>query len=422
MFKIMKKQLTKKNNEGGYLLIGCVFLVLFLSILIGSSMMRADSQLTEVDIKTAQLQSFYAAETGFDRAIYELRQDTTWRPEDEDDNCQNVPITDGVTIKLYGHYSLEWAQAPDLGSWESLWLRSIGTDEFGKSPRSLLARVALADPAQFLVLSAGDIHVGSGADLDSDILGRNVYFDVNTTAADPAIDVNGDVYYLDSIYNEADSNVNYCADCTTSQSPSITFAGVDINRYSDLVDTLIPTGDGVRVAGGTHIDLSTYTADPAPDVIYVEGDAYVSGTYDSSVLVVAEGDIYIEGDVVSQTDASGDSLYQIGLLADQDVYIDSSAPANLTIEAFIMADGEGASEGVFNALGDKFSKGNLDFNGAISVRGEGDNSIDTNVYKTRNYSFNTALSTNSKIPYTPYIADIVEWSETNDFASPFVAP
>ncbi len=416
-FKFQKIRILKKN-EGGYLLVGCVFLVLFLSILIGASMMRADTQLTEVEIKTSQMQSFYSAETGFDRAIYELRQDTSWRPGVGE---HDVAITDGA--ETFGYYTLDAVAAPNLGSWQSIWLRSIGRDELNSKPRSLLARIALADPAQFLVLTAGDVHVGSGADLSSDILGRNVYFDINGTAPDPTIDVNGNVYYLDNVYNGADPNVNYCPTCSTSQSPSITFAGVDINRYSDLVDSLIPSNKGVRIASGTHIDINNYTTMvPPPEIIYVEGDVYVSGTFESSTLIVAEGSIYIEGDIVSDTDGSGNSLYQLGLLADNDVYISASAPTNLTVEAFVMADGE-ASDGVFKALGDKASKGTLDFNGAISVRGKGSNAaIDMNVYTSRQYTFNSDLSTNSEIPYTPYIADIVEWSETTDFSAVFVAP
>jgi hypothetical protein len=415
----LRKVQRPRQDQSGFLLMGAVFLVLFLSILIASSMMRADTQLTDVEIKRSQLQSFYAAETGFDRALYELRQDADWRP---DASHHDVVITDGTDT--FGYYTLDSAPAPDIGSWESIWLRSIGHDEFQAKPRSLRARVALADPSQFLVLTAGDLRIGSGADIDSDILGQNVYYEVNATAPDPGIDINGDVYYLNNIYNESDPNVNYCASCSSSQSPSITFAGVDINRYSDLVDNLIAsTGEGVRIADGSHIDLNTYTTmSPPPELIYAEGDVYLSGTYESSTLVVAEGDIYIEGDIGSETDVSGNSLHQIGLLADQDVYIDETAPSNLSVEAFVMADGDGGADGVFQAKGEKLSKGTLDFNGAISVRGEGLSAIDTNVYNVRNYNFNSALSSNSSIPYTPYIANIVEWTETNDFAATFVAP
>ncbi len=417
MNKVQGKNTYCKNNESGYLLVGSVFLVLFLSILIGSSMMRADSQLTDVDIKRSQLQSFYAAEAGFDRAIFELRQDADWRPSA---THQDVAIVDGGDT--LGYYTLDWVAAPDLGSWQSIWIRSIGHDELQSRPRSLLARVAIADPAQFLVLTAGDLHVGSGADMDSDILAKNVYFDVNATAPDPGIDINGQVYYLDNVYNESDPNVHFCPTCNASQPLSITFAGVDIDRYSDLVDTLVPSGDGVRVTAGTHVDLNTYsTMAPPPEIIYAEGDVYVSGVYESSVLVVAEGNIYIEGDVESDVDVSGNSLHQIGLLADENVYIPESAPSNLTIEAFVMADGN-SSDGVFQALGDKYTKGTLDFMGAVTARGAGINAIDMNVYKDRKYNFNTALSSNSTIPYTPYIANIVEWCETNDFAVSFVAP
>jgi hypothetical protein len=84
----------------------------------------------------------------------------------------------------------------------------------------------------------------------------------------------------------------------------------------------------------------------------------------------------------------------------------------LTIEALVVADGEGNSEGVFKAQSAPFSLDSLNFTGSISVRGDGPSAaVDMQAFANRQYNFNPQLSSNSTIPFNPFIANVIEWRE-----------
>ncbi len=55
--------------------------------------------------------------------------------------------------------------------------------------------------------------------------------------------------------------------------------------------------------------------------------------------------------------------------------------------------------------------GTFNFKGAISVRGDGGDStgIDLSIFANRNYTHNPNLS----VPFSPFIANIISWQESN---------
>ncbi|MEK7224186.1 MAG: hypothetical protein AAB221_00700, partial [Bacteroidota bacterium] len=59
-------------NKKGFILLASIFLVLFLGIFLGISLMRADLQLRSMEYRRASLYAFYAAEAGIDEAVFEL--------------------------------------------------------------------------------------------------------------------------------------------------------------------------------------------------------------------------------------------------------------------------------------------------------------------------------------------------------------
>ena len=69
----------RTNEQGAILLISLVVTV-FLSVLLGAAMLRSDVQRQEVAQRHSRQQAFYAAETGIDTAIYNLRQNGSWKP------------------------------------------------------------------------------------------------------------------------------------------------------------------------------------------------------------------------------------------------------------------------------------------------------------------------------------------------------
>ena len=125
------------------------------------------------------------------------------------------------------------------------------------------------------------------------------------------------------------------------------------------------------------------------------------------MVFVATGNIYIDGNVNSG--GSAEHPPQIGLLAARDVIIPASAPSNLNLEAFVLADG-----GSFTAER-TVTKNNLNFKGAMAVRGKSTGlAIDLNAYQTRNYDYNNNF-TSSSIPFLPSIANVVRWQEVSPY-------
>jgi hypothetical protein len=421
----MKHQFNKQlsNNSGVVLLLSLV-VTIFLSVLLGAAMLRSDVQVKEVMQRSSKQESFYAAEAGIDDAIYNLRQNASWKPGQGGvppivDKAFDVTIA-GVAQTI-GFYSITVEDAAQFNGWESRWITSSGKDSDGIITRTIKARVIVESPTKFLISTLGALHMTSGSQLNADVLAKDAYFDVNTSLPSPEnqIQLNGDVHYINSKTGETNPAVVFTAGHSAKRSPSITFAGVDINRYKTLAQNLSTNNLGYYNNGNLTIDLANLsslnaTAPPPfkPQIIYADGDVNVVGQYDSSVLVVASGNIYINGDIVP--DPSAQIPPQIGLFAKGDVIIPeaTAATGDLSIEGFILADGGvTGSKGAFIAEGAKYSKAQLNFKGSISVRGTGTSAVDLNTFNKRNYDFNPDLSNNRTIPFTPFIVNTVQWQE-----------
>lgn len=406
---------TRKNPRAGLALLTSLFIVVFLSMLLAVAFLRSEMQMRRVTQRKAIQEAFYAAEAGLERAVFELRRNPGWRPASGGDERLNlVAGDDGTTI---GFYSLTIADGDVFNGWDTLWVRAVGQDSLKDLDRVIIARVIVENPARFLVSTLGELHIGSGANIQADILGQDLYFDVNGALPpeDQTITVDGDVFYIRSITNQNNPAVSYSPGSDIIQSPSITFAGVDVDRYRELANSLQTGGQGVYNAGDLTVDLSNLQAlggGPQPLLIFAEGNITISGQYDHSLLVVAGGNVYIHDDI------SADELQtvrpQIGIFAKRDLVIPSGAvPAggDLNLEAFLMADGDGNSEGNFVAEGAKGSLGTLSFTGAIAVRGGGRTGVDLNAFSARNYTYNTQLTANRSIPFSPFIVNVIQWNE-----------
>jgi len=273
-----------------------------------------------------------------------------------------------------------------------------------------------ADP----VFTHGVLHA-LRATIDAAMLGRDLVFEVNHTLLPPDrdININGDVFYLNSVTGQDDPAVKINPANSIQKAPSITFAGVDLPRYRDLAISLVDTDEAIYSNSDLTVNLnaSNWIETPLPRIIFAEGDIHVSGNYDWSLLVVAKGNIYIDDNLTFNDDPPSPTHPQIGLLADGDVIIPDSAPDNLSVQAFVIADGDSpGSKGTFSADGAKFSKSSLNFEGAIATRGRiGRSAVDLNVFRERNYLFDNSLSTNPSIPFSPFIANIIHWQEVSPF-------
>ena len=68
-----------KKSNSAFVLILSVTLVLFLGILLSAALLRTQMQLQESDQRLDSQRAFYAAETGIERSLFEIRQNPQWR-------------------------------------------------------------------------------------------------------------------------------------------------------------------------------------------------------------------------------------------------------------------------------------------------------------------------------------------------------
>lgn len=399
----------RRLNSGGFTLLGSVIVTLFLGIMIGAAFMGMNMQLQESDQRVDSHDAFYSAESGIEDAVYRLRQSISWRPN---------PSLTGTILRnpadpasVMGRYTVRVAapsqqdqQAFDL-AFPYVLVRSDGLDAKGQTPRSILARVVLISPTNFLAFTLGTLVVRSGAVYDNDIFARDVDFVIdNSLPAGSArnIKVKGAVNYLRSVSGDTAPEVTITKGVKAS--PAVTFTGVDLNRYRSLTTPgANQHSSNYTVAGGV---INRNNQNAANGVVFVDGDLHLSGNYQEDMVFVASGNIYIDGSL--KASSSGSTKPQLGLFSAGDVIIPANAPNNMNVEAFIIADG-----GVFKAERGATSKDSLNFTGSISVRGrEGSLGIDLNTYASRSYSYNPNF-TASTIPFLPSIADVVSWSEIN---------
>jgi type II secretory pathway pseudopilin PulG len=424
-----------RNNQG-FALIGSLMIMLVFTILISVSMIRSDMQLKQANQRRAVHEAFYSAESGIDKAIAELRRNADWDPidaaSDSDPNNSFAELKDDDN-KIIGYYRVDVEDGGVLNGWNTRWIKSIGRDSLNDMTRVIVARVFIENPTRFLISTLGELHIGSGASINADVLGWDIYFDVNTSLGSPGMNIimNGDVFYISSINGETQQGVQFGSSSQIQQTPSITFAGVDLNRFRSLAQELQMRGEGIYDNGDLRVNLDSVTnpgpGQPVPKIIFAEGNIDISGNYANSLIVVAGENIYINGSIEASHASSLPFRPQLGLLAKQDVIISTNVQTSggdLNLEAFVMADGGGSTQGEFLAQGAAGSLGTLNFLGSIAVRGQGRTGVNMNAFRTRNYIFNSELNTNRSIPFNPFIVNLLEWHEAkdNDPFPPATAP
>lgn len=406
------KMITK---ESGAVLLLSLLVTVFLSVLLGAAMLRSEVSVKEMMQRRQMQEAFYAAETGLETAIFNLRQNPTWQP-----GKGGIPeITDAAfdiviagVPQTIGFYSITVKDAPDHEGWETKWIETTGKDSDKIITRKIKAQVIVESPAKFLISTMEDLHIQSGSHLNDLTLAKNVFFDVNKSLPTPdnEIYVNNKILYMGTVTGETNPAVIYGDDGKVDTATAITFAGVDQSRYTTLARNLQERNEGKYSAEDLNVDLNNLdTLNPkpgekfSPQIIYSEKDIHISGKFDNSILIVAAGNLYIDGNIEAKEVTPAP---QIGLFAKGNVFIPSSAANDLKIEAFVLTEGQ------FTAQGPKYSKGELTFKGSISAKGvSGSTAVDLNVYKKRNYTFNPDLSLTRTIPFTPFIVNTIYWQE-----------
>lgn len=388
-----------KNSKRGFVLIASLLLILFLGIYIGFSFMRADVSHDYTEITSDSSLAFYAAEAGAEQAKMQLRQNPAWAGP-----LVNVPVqwNDGVNPPTtIATYSVNVLPGPVfITGVPTVWVQSIGkcariSSRNVNAVREVRVRVMVDNPARFFASTLHDLTIVSGANINGDVLARDVNFVVY---AGVPINLNNKLFYTRNLNGFPAGGVNIAGG--TFKLPPVEFTGVNLTNYKNLAQA------GGRYEAGNftysnNIDAANLAA--GNQVVFVEGDLHISGNLLGSMLFVAKGTIYIDGNI----NAAG--LDQIGLFAGQNVIISAAAGANVNIQnSMIIADG-----GRLQAQGVPGSRGTLNFNGSMAARGyEGEpTAMDLNAFGIRNLAYNVDLFNAGAIPFMPSFIAVLCWRE-----------
>ncbi|MBN2483511.1 MAG: hypothetical protein JXD21_04855 [Candidatus Omnitrophica bacterium] len=396
-----------------FILLATIVTTLFLGIFIGISGLRMLGHMRSTTSRELSQDALYVAEAGVEKAVFELRSNIDWIGEVAVGDP--IPGFEQVEVRLdrndpqtaVGYYTIKLGKEPySDAAWIIIPLRIEGRSAHPsqEAVRILDVEIRAQSPSAFFVFTLGDIHVGSGANIGSNMLGRDIYLEVSDTVPPEmqGISVDGDVVYLRNLIGDLnDPAIQISGE--VYQGDPVTFVGVDISRYRNIAQN-----------GGAYIDgdfryqgnINRQELNAPNGVVFINGDVEIEGNVTEPMLIVAGGDIHIIGDVEYQ--ANGSHI-QLGLFSGNDIVIDETAPGidgDLALEALVIADG-----GVLRAEGGKGTQGTLDFKGAISVRGaEGVRTvIDLNVFRQRNYEYDQMLFLDPQIPFMSYIADLRKW-------------
>jgi hypothetical protein len=193
--------------------------------------------------------------------------------------------------------------------------------------------------------------------------------------------------------------------------------------------TITFNGSSVRITNSRD-GYSNYNYTPSAEgIIYVRtatsgsnstkaGRVYLQGgTVAGRLTIVTEEDTYIRGHIDYATDpvSNPTSTDALGIISRDDVWVDTSAPNNLRIDAAIMATGQAGSDGSFGVINyySGSPRGNLNVLGGIiqDVRGAvGTFSGSATVTGyAKNYSFDPRFLDNPP-PYFPAVSGKLEYS------------
>ncbi|HUJ12122.1 MAG TPA: hypothetical protein VL171_19105 [Verrucomicrobiae bacterium] len=166
-----------------------------------------------------------------------------------------------------------------------------------------------------------------------------------------------------------------------------------------------------------YVENATSGSSDKSGIAYLQG-----GTVDGRLSVVTESDTYVRGNITYNSDpqSNPNSDDALGLISRDDVWVDTSAPNNLTIDAAIMATGASSptDDGSFGVI--NYDSGNprgtlnvyggivQQTRGAVGTFNSRSGSLQTGYDK--NYSYDARFIDNPP-PYYPVIANKVVFSQ-----------
>lgn len=364
------------KNEKGFVLILSGITILTVFILVGALFSSLISHTSLISGQKDAIQAYNSAEAGLARGIIQLRNGGA---------TATNPINSALSGGTYGTYSVVFTPVTvPPGAVPCFIINSTGT--YGGARRTLTLEVSQETMAQWVFL-ANNQHLSPFVDYawfyDGDYIDGPVHIN-------EYLDVWGDPVFDGHV--DLGKTINYFPDGTSNPlfNQGVSFNTPDVPVPSaaavlSLIEVAALSSGGLTFLGDTTIyftgdgrmqvtNIITYppsfpypggraTLDlPANGAIYVRGGTWggipdqtsgrltISGELSGKVTIGAEGDITIADNLIYAGPRDNKGLpmspdNMLGLVTAGDVYISSTAPGNLKIDAYIAAP-----EGTFKRL------------------------------------------------------------------------
>ena len=403
----MTRQTKKYDNTGskGVIMIGVLFVLLFLGILLTITYLRLDSEFAGTIAQSKSTRSLFIAEAGIERAVSILRTNPGWRA-----GFAGEPLIDAAGAAA-GFYTVTFVSEVYNTPWRTLEITSIGRLAAGDPDcqRTIYAKINVANPAEFFAFTTDKTVVSNGATIQNGSLyAREIEFYACPAYLNNLV-ITQPTYYTTNYTQKDPNGAGNAPDIDIVTIPTrldkpVGFPSLDADNYKRLAKD----NGGRYYPNNKTFDNGIDLEDGENGVIFVEGDIYIKGEIADPVTVVATGNIYITGDITWTENGEGDPVGKLGLFSKKDIYIAESAPENLSVRGLLI------SEGIFEALGTKGSKGILDFDGSMVIKGDKGKpygAVDLSVYGVRNYNYDSSLLQFPALPFVTYIANLDSWKE-----------
>ena len=321
----------KTNNNSGVILVAVVCFTAITAILALGLLSESSSQLKLADRQVRLEQAFYVAEGGAERAVACIA------------NSGGTPS--GVITGAIGNGTFCAAFDSVSGSGGQTWYTIVSTGEVSGIKRGVMMTGVRQDSWARYALwydhSGGPIYFRAGETNNGPIHSNtNIYLEDNPV-------FNGPVTCVPTNWGQWSAAAIFSNGFQLGVNPQ-SMASVNFTNLLSAASIVVTGATQIRLAGTNMIAsnagrgwTNATVAIPANGLIYVSGGAtgtvQVGGQLDGALTIVADYDIKITNNITYAVHPTNDSDDALGLIAQHDVEVATSAPSNLNVFAHIIS-------------------------------------------------------------------------------------
>lgn len=412
--------LRTPRNERGFLLPMTIIVALLLSFFAAIIISRVQREGRSTTDQSLDLKAMDLADAGIQAAVARLRQ----TPNDRTELRGEMVGIGKYRVAFYSRGTIDPSAAGNISDVMIVSTGSVVSSFFkvgvstslavGSGVKVVQAYVRVSNPGDFFAASAGDLSIRYGTDLrGAKVYGRRVNF-----TGPPANTMIQDLTTLDGISDYGAGGPAFLKNSGSCGNPSdpttcaqlaprdvdnpMVFPVLDSARmdYYESLGTVPPQIAGQYTLQGT--------INGPPHVYYAPGDIHVSGEIVGQVVIVAGGNIIIDGDVTraDPTDPDTPGPHQAVLFSARDIILRPTSD-DMRVDGYLMAPNGRLQVDQASPIRQNFT-----LNGGMMVRDGAD--VASRFSGARTYNYDSTFSS-SPPPFMPYTADVVRWRLVSDY-------